>query len=111
MQITKQIKLLSVNDCWRGRRFKTPAYKAYEAELLYTLPNREMPKPPYIITFEFGFSSRGSDWDNPVKPLQDILVKKYNFRDQDIYYGTVEKKIVKKGEEYFKVRIEEYKIF
>ncbi len=106
MQITKQIKPLSVNKCWKGERFKTKAYNAYEAELLYTLPKRELPKPPYIITFEFGFSSRSSDWDNPVKPLQDILQKKYGFNDKDIHKAIVTKKLVKKGQEYFKVRIE-----
>ena len=108
MQITKQIKLLSVNDCWAGRRFKTPAYKAYEAELLYTLPKREMPKPPYKISFEFGFSSESSDWDNPIKPLQDILQEKYNFNDKDIHEGVAIKKLVKKGQEYFKVRIDTF---
>ena len=105
MQITKQIKPLSINECWAGKRFKTPAYKNYEKELLYTLPQKELPEPPYMITFEFGFSSKLSDWDNPVKPLQDILQKKYNFDDKNIYKAIVEKKLVEKGKEYFKVSL------
>ena len=28
-----EIKPLSVNTAWKGRRFKTDAYKAYEIEL------------------------------------------------------------------------------
>lgn len=109
MQITKQIKLLSVNEAFQGRRFKTPEYKAYEAELLYTLPRRELPKQPFKVSFEFGFSNKGADIDNPVKILLDVFQKKYDFDDKEIYRLEVEKKIVKKGKEYFKVRIEEYK--
>lgn len=109
MQITKQIKLLSVNRCWDGRRFKSDAYEAYEAELLYTLPKRELPQPPFKVSFEFGFSNKAADIDNPVKPLLDIFQKKYDFDDKDIYKMEIEKKIVKKGEEYFKVRIEQFK--
>ena len=61
-----------------------------------------MPKPPYFIVFEFGFSSSLADWDNPIKPLQDIIQKKYNFNDRDINIAQVNKKITKKNQEYFK---------
>lgn len=106
MQITKQIKPLSVNECWKGKRYKTPEYKAYEAELLYTLPSRVLPPPPFEIWLEFGFSNAASDWDNPIKPLQDILQKKYGFNDKDIFDAHVKKVKVPKGQEYFKVKIE-----
>jgi Holliday junction resolvase RusA-like endonuclease len=49
-----------------------------------------------------------SDWDNPVKPLQDILQKKYGFNDKDIFQGTVSKRKVNKGEEYFLVKLETF---
>lgn len=110
MEIYKQIKPLSVNECWQGRRFKTPAYKAYEKELLYTLPQKKIPPPPYRISFEFGFSSSLNDWDNPIKPLQDILQKKYNFNDKEVFSAMVSKELVKKGQEYFRVKIEHYDI-
>lgn len=105
MEISKRIKPLSVNECWQGKRFKTKVYKAYEAELLYTLPNKVFPDPPYETIFEFGFSSPLADWDNPVKPLQDVLQKKYGFDDKDIFKATVEKFLVPKKKEYFKVKI------
>ncbi len=108
MQIKMNVAPLSVNKCWQGRRFKTPEYKAYEKELLYTLPNKDMPPPPYIINLEFGFSSALSDWDNPIKPLQDILQKKYNFNDKEVFKAIITKELVKKGQEYFKVKIEHY---
>lgn len=111
MLIKKQIKPLSVNDCWQGKRFKTKQYKNYEAELLLTLPNQKLPNPPYSIYFEFGLSSALADWDNPVKPLQDILQKKYGFNDKEIVEARVIKKKVDKGEEYFLARLENFNNF
>lgn len=105
LEIRKEIKPLSVNDCWRGQRFKTPAYKAYERELLYTLPPQKLPKPPYSIYFEFGLSNSLSDYDNPIKPIQDILQKKYGFNDKDIICAQIRKCKVDKGKEYFHVRL------
>ena len=104
MDIKYNIKPLSVNECWQGKRFKTNAYKHYELELMYKLPKLKLPEPPFEIYFEFGFSNILCDWDNPVKPLQDILQKKYGFNDKDIVKAIVKKVKVKKGEEYFKVK-------
>lgn len=111
MIIKKNIKPLSVNDCWQGKRFKSKAYKIYETELLYTLPILQLPNPPYSIYFEFGLSNVLADWDNPVKPLQDILQKKYGFNDKDIIEARVFKKKVAKGLEYFLVKLENYDKF
>jgi len=99
------IKPLSVNQCWQGKRFKTLKYKAYDAELLLRLKPIELPCPPYEIYFKFGFSSKLSDWDNPIKPFQDILQKKYNFNDRDVFRAVVEKELVKKGKEYIEFSI------
>ena len=71
------IKPLSVNKCWQGRRFKTVEYKNYEKALLMMLPKINIPEPPFTVYYEFGFSSIASDLDNPVKPLQDVLQKRY----------------------------------
>lgn len=106
LEINYNIKPLSVNEAWQGKRFKTQVYKNYETELLFALPNKKIPKPPYKITFEFGFSNKAADWDNPIKPLQDILQKKYNFNDKEVFKAELTKKIVKKGDEYFYVKIE-----
>ena len=102
------IKPLSVNNCWQGKRFKTKQYKEYEEALLYMLPNMKLLEPPYYITYEFGFSNKASDIDNPVKPLTDILQKKYDFNDKDIYKMVLDKKIVKKGKEYINFTIGHY---
>jgi len=95
------IKPLSVNEAWRGRRFKSPAYKRYESVVMLLL--RDIPlkaSPPYKITLVFGMSNARSDWDNPIKPFQDILQKRYGIDDKDIMEAHVYKQVVKKGEEF-----------
>lgn len=105
--MTIEIKPLSVNQCWQGKRFKTPKYKAFEKEVLLLLPNNyEVPLGYLKLTLKWGFSSKLSDWDNPIKPFQDILQKKYKFDDKRIFKAVVEKEIVKKGDEYIKFSIE-----
>ena len=99
------IKPLSVNKCFQGRRFKTNEYKNYEYELLLKLPKIKLPEPPFSVYYEFGFSSANSDLDNPIKPLQDILQKKYKFNDKDIHEMTAKKVKGNKGKEYLKLKI------
>jgi len=56
------------------------------------------------INFEFGLNTL-ADWDNPIKPLQDILQKKYDFNDRRVVRATVIKNTVKKGEGYLNFSI------
>jgi len=101
-----EIKPLSVNRCWQGKRFKTNDYKRFEKEVLLLLPNNyKVPLGALKITLKWGFSSKLSDWDNPIKPFQDILQKKYNFDDRMVFKAIVEKEIVKKGNEYIEFNI------
>jgi Holliday junction resolvase RusA-like endonuclease len=46
-----------------------------------------------------------ADWDNPIKPLQDILQKKYGFDDRRIMKASVIKNVVKKGDGYLNFSI------
>lgn len=62
------------------------------------------------LTLYFGFSSSQSDWDNPIKPFQDVLQKKYGFNDNRIFEAHVYKELVKKGDEYIRFKIEKMKI-
>jgi len=101
---------MSVNEAWQGRRYKTPAYKQYERDVLFLLPKKiDIPDPPYEIHFKFGFSSKSSDWDNPVKPTQDIISKKYGFNDKLIRRAVIETEIVPRGREYFEFELLSYK--
>jgi len=102
------IKPLSVNQVWQGKRYKTPKYKSYEKELLLMLPPIKINfKRDLSIHLTFGFSSTLSDIDNPLKPILDVLQKKYRFDDKQIFELKVKKEIVKKGEEFIELKINE----
>lgn len=101
------IKPLSVNECWQGRRFKTKEYKQYEKDLLLMLPNAKLKIQRVSIDIVFGFSNSLCDIDNPLKPFLDILQKKYNINDRDIYKLIVSKEVIKKGNEFIKYQITE----
>lgn len=94
------IKPLSVNEAWRGKRFKTPKYKRYERDMMLLLPNLSIPTGKIHLRLRFGFSNAGSDIDNPVKCFVDCLQKKYGFNDKDIYAMDLRKEKVKKGCEF-----------
>lgn len=94
------IKPLSVNEAWQGRRFKSAKYKRYEKDVLLLLPEFEVPDGELTLHLEFGLSSKAADIDNPVKCFCDCLQKKYNFDDKMIYRLEVTKIIVKRGQEY-----------
>ena len=102
---TINVKPISVNECYRGRRFTNDKYKKYKQDVGIQLKPMKLPEPPYRVNYEFGFSSRGSDIDNYIKNFQDILQKYYGFNDNAIYEIFVKKKIVKKGSEYIKFEI------
>ena len=105
-----QIKPLSANILWRGRKFKTPEYQAYEQEFLYKLLRTEAPVfEQYILKATFGFSNKSADLSNPLKAFEDILQKKYGFNDNKIYEIHLKKDIVAKGSEYIDFELLEYK--
>ena len=104
------IKPLSVNQCWQGKRFKTPKYKSYEYNLIMLLDNNlKIPKGLLHLVVKFGLSNKLNDIDNGLKPFIDILQKKYGFNDRDIYKLEVEKVIVPKGQEFIEFEIKEKK--
>lgn len=108
MESTRIIKIkpLSVNKCWQGRRFKTPTYKAYEKQVMALLPDDiQVPEGKLSLFIRWGLSSKLSDWDNPVKPFQDILQKHYEFDDRYIYLAMIEKIDVDKGEEFIEFQL------
>ena len=96
------IKPLSVNEAWRGRKFKTPKYKQYERDLLISLP-KTLKKDFTQLNIKIGVSAL-FDIDNCLKPLIDILQKKYDFNDRYITKIVIEKEVVKKGFEYIDIK-------
>lgn len=96
------IKPLSVNKAWKGKRYKTSAYKAYEKELTLKLRmehKRMFEHKDIHLLLTFFFSTKAADIDNPIKMTQDILSKKYNFNDNCVMDLTVCKRRCEKGRE------------
>jgi Holliday junction resolvase RusA-like endonuclease len=102
------IKPLSVNECWQGKRFKTSKYKAYEHELLLKLKPLEVPDGKLHLNIVIGVSSKLFDIDNMLKPFIDVLQKKYGFNDRDIYKITIDKTITEKEKEYIYFKLLQY---
>lgn len=102
------IKPLSVNHAWQGKRFKTPAYKKFEQDMLFLLKKgayKFSNTDKLKVVYRFGFSSKLCDLANPEKLVTDILVKKYNFDDRQIYEMQLFKEIVPKGAEFIEIDI------
>lgn len=72
------LKPMSVNRAWQGRRFKSREYLRYISELTILLRQAQIQRMEgdVQITYRF-FLKRFSttDGDNLVKPLQDVLVQ------------------------------------
>ena len=101
------IKPLSVNQAFRGRKWRTPDYDNFIKTMLVILPNSlKIDSKAYLrLDIVFGHSSRGSDIDNCLKTTIDCLVKKYGFDDRNIYELNVKKSIVAKGKEFIDFEI------
>ena len=100
------IKPLSINEAFQGKRFKTCKCKSYETSVNLMLKKGRIEKGEMLrVEFHFGFSSKASDLDNPVKILIDIFQKKYGFNDNQIYEMNIRKNEVKKGDEFIEFGI------
>ena len=102
MIINLNIKPLSVNKAWQGKRYKSPEYKKYEIQMLRMLPDIEI-KEFKRLKITYGFSNMMSDIDNPTKLVLDLLQKKYNVNDRDLIYLVLHKEKTKKGEEFIEI--------
>lgn len=107
------IKALSINECFQGRRFKTPSYRDYERAVWDILPDLdpsflEERKFPLDLTIVFGLSNINADYDNGIKAIQDIIQKKYNFDDKWIFRAEIHKFLVNKGDEFIYLKIADY---
>lgn len=106
--IKLRVKPLSVNEIYKGRRFRTDKYNVYIRQLMFCLPNMTIPKGKLEIEYRFGLSSKLADIDGPVKAITDILQKRYSFNDRDVFRMVINKEIVTKGNEYIEFKITPY---
>ena len=109
LMIKLNIKPLSVNEAWQGKRYRTQKYKSYQDFVLLLLPKIEIPSGYLEIHLIFGFSSKLADFDNPVKLFVDILQKKYQFNDKMIKRAVIEVEHVEKKKEFIKFEIKQWK--
>jgi Holliday junction resolvase RusA-like endonuclease len=85
--IELKIKPLSVNVAWQGRRFKTPAYKKFEADVSILLTSYKSEKlidnkDELVIEYDFYLKNyANTDVGNLEKQLTDILVKNGFIKD------------------------------
>ena len=95
------IKPLSMNEAFLGRKRKTAKYRDYEIKLPVLLPELEIPdKGPLGLRLRVGLSNRAADVDNTIKPFVDVLQSHYCFNDNRVYIIEITKVKVQKGEEY-----------
>ena len=101
------IKPLSVNRAWQGRRFKTPEYDTFIEEMLYTMPKKDMLDGFVSLDLTFCMKSllRG-DLDNLLKPVIDCIVKKGWIKD-DRYVASIFATKIKGTKEGFMIKIVE----
>jgi len=96
-----KIKPLSINEAYKGRRFRTEKYDLFIRQMMFHLPiDLKIPKGEISISIEFGYSSAASDIDNGLKTFIDCLQKKYGFNDKLITELHVKKIKVPKSEEF-----------
>lgn len=92
--IQLDIKPLTVNKAWQGKRFTTKDYKKYTEDCLLLLPRVEVQASKYEIIYRFYLiHHKTTDYDNLIKPLQDIIVKKGIIPDDKYIYRAVIEKI------------------
>jgi len=108
--IRVNIKPLRANLSYLGTKRRSWKYKTYEAELNKQLPRTCIPREGNLsITFHIYYSNKGSDLDNALKPLLDVLQRRYKFNDNRVYEIKAYKHIVPKGEEAISFKVKRMK--
>ena len=94
MKLAINLRPLSSNQAWQGRRFKTPDYHSFERDVSLLLPFNKTPIEGRLeVRYRFYLKNHSrSDYDNCIKSLQDVLVKLgYISDDRKIYKAVIEK--------------------
>lgn len=90
-----QIRPLSVNEAFKGKKYRTDKYNTYKNALQWLLPKDiEVGRGMLRLTMIVGYTSQRSDIDNFVKPFVDVLQQRYGFNDSQIYELVVRKVVV-----------------
>lgn len=103
--VTVKGKPFSANRMHYGKKTDTVDYRTFRDELLETLPDIEIPEGMIRIKLLACFSTKNADLDNVLKPLLDVLQKRYKFNDSKVYRIVAQKQTVPKGQECLKFQI------
>ena len=95
MKFKHNVKPLSANKMyWRGKRRKTTEYLHYQNEIRDELMGVEWPFGTDKVKFNIcvGFSNRGADLDNAIKPFMDTYQSVFeDFNDNKVYILHMDK--------------------
>jgi Holliday junction resolvase RusA-like endonuclease len=84
------IKPMSINNCFQGRRFRTSEFKHWQTTIFLNLPKGKIESKNICLMVCFYLKHPAqSDLDNFLKPLIDCLVKKGIIKD-DRYITKIE---------------------
>ena len=110
MNVKIQLKPVSVNEAFQGRRFKTKKCKQYCDDFLLVAPRKNMVKGIIQVQYRFHVKNHAmTDYDNLIKITQDMIVKKgYIEDDRKIYRATIYK--IPSKDNFIEIKILPYKI-
>lgn len=100
------IKPITVNQCWQGRRFKTATYKKWRDDFGLIINNKEKEKSHELsVILEFYIKHESTtDLDNLIKPTLDAL-KENGIIEDDRFIKSLEAYKYQSEEEFIRVTI------
>lgn len=104
------VKPLSANKMhYMSRKKDTQEYKRYKGTIKDLIGGEyQVSKTAQLkLTLIAGYSSKASDLDNAFKPLLDSMQLAMGFDDKQIYHIIAYKDVVKRGEEYLLIKLEQ----
>lgn len=82
IEVNLDIKPLSVNRAWQGRKYKTKEYNAWRREIEILMPRKEMIQGDVSVTVIYSLvRHRRTDLDNLFKTLFDSIVNRGYIED------------------------------
>jgi len=106
-KIEVNIKPMTVNKAWQGRRFKTPEYNGYTSHILWALKKHKFRfKGEIEVEYRFYLKHyKTTDVGNLEKPLSDIIVKSGIIEDDRFIKKITLEKF--KGSDYIEIIIKQ----
>lgn len=101
------IKPMSVNTAWKGKKYKTKDYSDYENHMLWLLKSYKECKPQKYYGIVISWHSKDamrSDLDNIIKPFMDCLVKSEIVKD-DRYCMEIHIEKIKSNKDYIDFKV------